>query len=66
MLELRHESHCVYKIRYHMVLCIKYRKQMLLPSARIAQLKDICAEIGKGIVLSLMRLELMATTFIFL
>ena len=47
MLELRHASHSVYKIRYHMVLCIKYRKQMLLPSARIAQLKEICSEIGK-------------------
>ena len=30
-----------------MVLCIKYRKKMLLPSARIARLKEICAEIGK-------------------
>ena len=30
-----------------MVLCIKYRKRMLLPSARIAQLKEICSEIGK-------------------
>ena len=47
MLELRHASHCVYKIRYHMVLCIKYRKKMLLPSARIAKLKEICTEIGK-------------------
>jgi len=47
MLELRHASHCAYKIRYHMVLCIKYRKRVLLPSARIAQLKEICSEIGK-------------------
>src|SRR5512137_2590480 len=47
MLELLHASHCVYKIRYHMVLCIKYRKKMLLPSARIAKLKEICAEIGE-------------------
>jgi hypothetical protein len=30
-----------------MVLCIKYRKKMLLPSATIARLKEICAEIGK-------------------
>jgi putative transposase len=30
-----------------MVLCVKYRKQMLLPSDRIALLKEICAEIGK-------------------
>jgi len=47
MLELRHASHCVYKIRYHLVLCIKYRKEILLPSARIARLKEICAEIGE-------------------
>ena len=30
-----------------MVLCIKYRKKMLLPSARIVKLKEICTEIGK-------------------
>ena len=47
MLQLRHASHCVYKIRYHMVLSIKYRKKMLLPFARIDQLKEICVEIGK-------------------
>src|SRR5512137_527219 len=46
MLELRHASHCVYKIRYHMVLCVKYRKKMLLPSNRIQSLKGICSDIS--------------------
>ncbi|MDO9097785.1 MAG: IS200/IS605 family transposase, partial [Candidatus Methanoperedens sp.] len=30
MVELKRASHCVYKIRYHMVLSIKYRKKLLL------------------------------------
>ncbi len=29
MLELQHANHCVYKIRYHMVFCVKYRKKLL-------------------------------------
>ena len=28
-MELKFGSHCVYQIRYHMVMCIKYRKQLL-------------------------------------
>jgi len=47
MLELQHASHCVYKIRYHMVLCIKYRKRMLLDNNRINKLKEIFSEIEK-------------------
>ncbi|VVB72738.1 Transposase IS200 like protein [uncultured archaeon] len=47
MLELRHANHCVYKIRYHMVLCIKYRRKMLLDPRRISQLKEIFCEIQK-------------------
>ena len=30
-----------------MVLCIKYRKKMLLPNNRIKRLKEICSDIGK-------------------
>ncbi|HII06055.1 MAG TPA: IS200/IS605 family transposase, partial [Methanotrichaceae archaeon] len=26
MIELRKASHCAYKIRYHMVFCVKYRR----------------------------------------
>jgi len=46
-MELSHASHCVYKIRYHMVFCIKYRKDMLLDYSRISYFKNICLEIGK-------------------
>ncbi len=28
-MEVKFASHCVYQIRYHMVLCIKYRKSLL-------------------------------------
>lgn len=47
MLELRHASHCVYKIRYHMVLCVKYRKKLLMHQDRIDLLKNTCLEIGQ-------------------
>ena len=47
MIELRSASHCAYKIRYHMVMCIKYRKKLLLEKERIECIKHICLEIGK-------------------
>jgi putative transposase len=47
MIELRSASHCAYKIRYHMVLCIKYRKKLLLEKERVEFIKHICFEIGK-------------------
>ena len=47
MVELKHASHCVYKIRYYMVLCIKYRKKLLYGTDRIKFFKEICTEIGK-------------------
>ena len=51
MVELKRASHCVYKIRYHMVLCIKYRKQMLLVKGRCEYLKEICKEIAERYLL---------------
>lgn len=42
MIELKRVSHCVYKIRYHMVLCVKYRKQPLFVGDRFGFLKEIC------------------------
>jgi putative transposase len=30
-----------------MVLCIKYRKKMLLPNNRIQRLKEICSDLNK-------------------
>ena len=47
MIELRSASHCADKIRYHMVLCIKYRKKLLLEKERVEFIKHICFEIGK-------------------
>jgi len=41
-MELRHANHCVYKIRYHMVFCVKYRKKLLLESELVIFLKNIC------------------------
>ncbi|CAD6494220.1 MAG: hypothetical protein CHKLHMKO_00669 [Candidatus Argoarchaeum ethanivorans] len=35
MVELKHASHGVYKIRYHMVLCIKYKKKLLCGTDKI-------------------------------
>jgi len=47
MIELKSASHCVYKIRYHMVLCVKYRKKLLYDDDKIEFIKVICSEIGK-------------------
>src|SRR3989304_886030 len=47
MIELRHASHCVYKIRYHMVFCIKYRKKLLFENEKVEFFKQVCLEIGK-------------------
>ena len=47
MVELNYASHCVYKIRYHMVFCIKYRKKLLFDKDRIVFFKEVCSEIGK-------------------
>jgi len=30
-----------------MVLCLKYRKKMLLPNNRIQRLKEICSDLNK-------------------
>jgi putative transposase len=40
-MELERAAHCTYRIRYHMVFCVKYRKAMLLERTRIEFLKDI-------------------------
>ena len=47
MVELRRASHCVYKIRYHMVLVVKYRKKLLFVGDRFEFLKEICVGIGE-------------------
>ena len=45
MVKLESACHCVYKIRYHMVLCIKYRKKLLYDKDKIDFLRFICSEI---------------------
>jgi len=45
-MELKHANHCVYKIRYHMVFCMKYRKNLLDPNI-LNFLKIVCFEIGQ-------------------
>jgi putative transposase len=45
-MELRHANHCVYKIRYHMVFCVKYRKNLLLGTELFNFLKNVCFEIS--------------------
>lgn len=44
-MEVKHASHCVYQIRYHMVMCLKYRKQILLNK----EYRDKLVEIFRGI-----------------
>jgi putative transposase len=34
-------SHCVYEIKYHMVLCVKYRRDVLLTEEVINYLMDV-------------------------
>jgi putative transposase len=38
---LEKSSHCVYDIKYHMVLCVKYRKEILLTEEVVSFLKTI-------------------------
>ncbi len=45
--EVSHAKHKVYKIRYHIVIVVKYRKKVLYPDDRISFLKYILSEISK-------------------
>ena len=40
-MQVERAAHCTYRIRYHMVMCVKYRKKMLLERSRIEFLKEI-------------------------
>ena len=40
-MQVERAAHCTYRIRYHMVMCVKYRKKMLLEKSRIEFLKEI-------------------------
>ena len=47
MVELKNACHCVYKICHHMVLCVKYRRKLLLDRDIIEALQSICVEISE-------------------
>ena len=46
-MEVEHASHCTYRIRYHMVFVLKYRKQLLLDQIPIEYLKNLLEGIGE-------------------
>lgn len=43
-MEVRHASHCTYRIRYHMVFVLKYRKKLLTPEI-FDFMKQVCKDI---------------------
>jgi len=45
-MEIEHASHCTYRIRYHMVFVVKYRKAMI-DREKMEFLKSILLEIGE-------------------
>ena len=45
MTELVRTSHKVFKIKYHFVFCIKYRKDLFLENKYIETIKRICKDI---------------------
>jgi len=49
MLEMEVEagSHCIYQIRYHLVMCVKYRKQLLAGRERGEAIRKIFREVGE-------------------
>ena len=46
-MELKRANHCVYKIRYHLVLCVKYRKKLLFEDERISFLKEVLSGVAE-------------------
>jgi len=46
-MEVKHAAHCTYRIRYHMVFVVKYRKTMFMTDIPIDYLKSLLFEIGE-------------------
>ena len=46
-MKIEHASHCTYRIRYHMVFVVKYRRQMLLNKVPLEYFKKILNGIGE-------------------
>ena len=45
MVELVRSSHKVFKIKYHVVFCIKYRKDLFAEDSYVKTVKQICEDI---------------------
>ena len=45
-MDIERGSHCIYQIRYHMVLCVKYRKRLLATPEHEGGLVETLQEIG--------------------
>jgi len=45
-MEVRYAAHCSYRIRYHMVFVVRYRKDLLSDEVTLS-LKEILAGIGQ-------------------
>ncbi|MBU2589850.1 MAG: IS200/IS605 family transposase [Nanoarchaeota archaeon] len=45
-MEVKYTCHCSYRIRYHMVFVIKYRKNLIIPQI-FEHIKSICKDIEK-------------------
>ena len=46
-MEVEHACHCTYRIRYHMVFVLKYRKKLILERVPVTFVKKILLEIGE-------------------
>ena len=45
--ELEKSAHKVYKIKYHFVFCIKYRKDLFLQNKYVETFKYLCRGMGE-------------------
>lgn len=45
MVEIIRSSHKVFKIKYHFVFCVKYRKDLFLEEKYVTTIKQICKDI---------------------
>ena len=46
-MEIKRASHCTYRIRYHMVFVVKYRKKLLLEKIPLEYFKELLNGIGE-------------------
>jgi len=46
-MEVEHACHCTYRIRYHMVFVLKYRKKLIMEKVPIDFVKKLMFEIGE-------------------